>query len=104
MLKLAVLCCLLGAVMSAPQTKNELTCDICIDVITDLDNWLTSDKTEQEIVDFMKEICAALGLILPDLEATCNELMDAQLPGIIDDLVNNNLNPTEVCTNIAACP
>ena len=42
--------------MSAPQTKNELTCEICIDIITDLDNWLTSDKTEQEIVDFMKEV------------------------------------------------
>ena len=42
--------------MSAPQTKNELTCEICVDIITDLDNWLTSDKTEQEIVDFMKEV------------------------------------------------
>jgi len=33
-----------------------LTCDICIDVITDFDEWLTSDKTEQEIVDFISEV------------------------------------------------
>ncbi|XP_023346711.1 proactivator polypeptide-like 1 [Eurytemora carolleeae] len=104
MFKLLVVSCLLGLAVSMPQAKNELTCEICVDVITDLDNWLTSDATEQDIVDFVKELCAALGVIIPDLEDTCNALIETQLPGIIDDLVNNNLNPTEVCTNISACP
>ncbi len=36
--------------------RNELTCDICIDIITDIDEWLTSDKTEQEIVDFVSQV------------------------------------------------
>ena len=57
--------------MSAPQTKNELTCDICIDVITDLDNWLTSDKTEQEIVDFMKEVTEYQNLYI------CNTIVES---------------------------
>ncbi len=57
--------------MSAPQTKNELTCDICIDVITDLDNWLTSDKTEQEIVDFMKEVTVYQNLYI------CNIIVES---------------------------
>ena len=29
--------------------------------------------------------------------------MEAQLPAIIDGLVEQNLNPMEVCVNIAAC-
>ena len=42
--------------MSLAAPRNELTCDICIDIITDIDEWLTSDKTEQEIVDFVSEV------------------------------------------------
>ena len=38
------------------ETSNSLTCAICIDVITDLDEWLTSDKTEQEIIDFVEQV------------------------------------------------
>ena len=56
MLKLLVVSCLLGLAVSMPQAKNELTCEICVDVITDLDNWLTSDATEQDIVDFVKGV------------------------------------------------
>ena len=58
-----------------------------MDIVTDIDEWLTSDKTEQEIVDFVKELCHALGSIIPGFEATCNFLMESQLPGIIDGLV-----------------
>ena len=36
--------------------RNELTCQICTDVITDLDEWLVSEPTETEIVDFVKEV------------------------------------------------
>merc|ERR1711887_73480 len=85
-----------------PQPK-DLICDICIDVVTDLDTWLTSDATEGEIVHFMESLCRALGNILPDLETMCIDLMEAQLPAIIDGLVEENLNPMEVCVNIAAC-
>merc|ERR1712189_45729 len=82
---LLLISCLVMAAMAAPNTRNDLTCQICMDIVTDFDEWLTSDKTEQEIVDFVKEICHALG--------------QAQLPALIDDLVNKNLDPLEVCTN-----
>merc|ERR1711917_219920 len=102
MLKFVVLSCLLGLAMSAPT--NDLTCTICVDIVTDLDNWITSDTTEAEIVNYAKEICSALGVILPDLESTCNALIESQLPAIIDGLVNDNLNPQDVCDTITACP
>merc|ERR1711962_629121 len=87
------------------KSRNDLTCSICLDIITDLDNFITSDTTEDQIVAFAKEICHTLGSLLgASLEAQCNALMEAQLPAIIDGLVNDNLNPQQVCTNIAACP
>ena len=36
--------------------RSELTCQICTDVITDLDEWLVSAPTEQEIIDFVEEV------------------------------------------------
>merc|ERR1739845_77841 len=89
----------------APRPRNELTCQICVDIVTDLDNWLTDDKTEQEIVDFVKQLCAALGQLIPGFQATCDFLIESQLPSIIDGLVNDNLDPTTICTQtLGACP
>merc|ERR1712018_947948 len=88
-----------------PWPRNELTCQICVDIVTDLDNWLTDDKTEQEIVDFVKQLCAAIGQLIPGFEATCDFLIESQLPSIIDGLVNDNLDPTTICTQVlGACP
>ena len=50
------------------------------------------------------QICDALGSILPDFVATCRALIAAQVPIIIEGLVEGNLNPQQICTNIAACP
>jgi len=99
--------CLLVAASSSPSPRNALTCEICVDIVTDFDNWLTSDKTEAEIVDYIKQLCHTLGQLIAGFEATCNFLIESQLPGIIDDLVNSNLDPLTVCTSGAlagSCP
>merc|ERR1712198_109407 len=103
MMKFVLFSCLISLGMAA-LTKNDLTCTLCVDIVTDLDTWLTADATEAEIVDFVKGLCAAVGTLLPDLEGTCNLLIESQLPSIIDGLVNDNLNPQEVCDAITACP
>eukprot|EP00091_Calanus_sinicus_P019413 TRINITY_DN4874_c0_g1_i4.p2 TRINITY_DN4874_c0_g1~~TRINITY_DN4874_c0_g1_i4.p2 ORF type:complete len:106 (+),score=28.58 TRINITY_DN4874_c0_g1_i4:201-518(+) len=93
------------AASALPQTRNELTCDICMDIMTDLDNFITSESTEQEIVDFVKQICSTLGAIIPGFEDTCNLLVGSQLPAIIEGFVNDNMDPTTVCTDLfGACP
>ena len=61
-----LLSCLAVFTMASPNTRNELTCQICVDIVTDFDEWLTSDKTEQEIVDFVKEVVD---------QDTCNHLL-----------------------------
>eukprot|EP00092_Neocalanus_flemingeri_P102774 GFUD01131472.1.p2 GENE.GFUD01131472.1~~GFUD01131472.1.p2 ORF type:complete len:108 (+),score=26.82 GFUD01131472.1:13-336(+) len=104
---LLFLTCLVLAISAAPGPRNDLTCTICIDFVTDFDTWLTSDKTEADIVTFVEELCHAVGQIITGFEATCNFIVESQLPGIIDDLVNNNLDPLEVCTNgalMGSCP
>merc|ERR1712037_378801 len=103
-ISLILLASLLASVSAIPKGGNALTCAICIDLVTDIDEFLTSDTTEDQIVQFVEQLCKALGTILPDFEATCNALVESQLPAIIDGLVNDNLNPQEICTQIAACP
>merc|ERR1712186_171456 len=83
-----------------PEPK-DLLCDICIDVITDLDQWLTSDSTEDQIVEWIEQVCDLLSALVP--EAICKPLIESQIPAIIDGLVNDNLNPQELCNSIGAC-
>ena len=49
------------------------------------------------------QLCSALGAIDPTLEALCKSMIESQLPDIINGLVNDNLNPAEVCAAIGAC-
>merc|ERR1712107_870417 len=85
---------------NGPEPK-DLLCDICIDVITDLDQWLTSDTTEDQIVEWIEQVCDLLSALVP--EAVCKSLIESQIPAIIDGLVNDNLNPRELCGSIGAC-
>merc|ERR1712012_42132 len=83
-----------------PEPK-DLLCDICIDIITDLDQWLTSDTTEDQIVEWIEQVCGLLSALVP--EAICKSLIESQIPAIIDGPVNDNLNPQELCGSIGAC-
>merc|ERR1712127_339410 len=94
---------LLVGLAAAQSTRNDETCQLCIDAITDLDEWLISDPTEQEIIAVVKELCEALGLLIPELGESCNNIVDTELPDIIEGLVNDNLNPYDVCLKIRAC-
>ena len=54
-LVLAVLC-LAASARAAPEQPRDLVCDICVDIIQDIDDFLTSDTTEQEIIDFVEGV------------------------------------------------
>merc|ERR1712047_218095 len=69
--------------------------------ITDLDQWLTSDTTEDQLVEWIEQVCDLLSALVP--EAICKSLIESQIPAIIDGLVNDNLNPQELCGSIGAC-
>ena len=54
MLKLLLLVAMAGVAVSAPS--NELLCSLCVDIVTDLDEFITSDTTEQQIVEFVEQV------------------------------------------------
>merc|ERR1711910_282132 len=106
-----VLCALLflfGLTTSLPDKAqgedDSLICAVCLDIVTDLDSWLTSDATEAEIVEWVSRICKTLAqLISPDIETMCNVVIGSQIPAVIDGLVEENLEPHQVCQSIGAC-
>merc|ERR1739845_92510 len=103
MFKVFSLLVILGLSQAANKQPKDLLCDICIDVVTDIDEWLTSDATMDDIIHFAEGLCEALGAIDPTLETLCKSLIEAQLPDIINGLVEDNLNPSEVCASIGMC-
>merc|ERR1711915_210819 len=103
MFKVFSLLVILGLSQAANKQPKDLLCDICIDVVTDIDEWLTSDQTMDDIIHFVEGLCEALGAIDPTLETLCKSLIEAQLPDIINGLVEDNLNPSEVCASIGMC-
>ena len=84
------------------------------------DNFITSDTTEEEILAFFNQICEvnstlisriiakdkfkAVDQLLPGLGATCTGFLNNNGAGIIESIVNENLNPEEICTSLTACP
>jgi len=88
-----------------PKTDNQLTCDICTDVITDIGNFIIDDTTEQQVVTAAKELCLILGFVFGStVKAECDSMFENHLPGIIDVIVNDNMNPTQVCETLKLCP
>ena len=100
-----ILTALLATALALPKNKNALTCDICMDVLTDIDEFLTDETTVDQIIAMFKELCWEMGSLLGSQEITdqCNAMFEDNLPAIIDAFINNNLNPTEVCVDIGAC-
>ena len=47
----------LAAVTTCSKPSNDLLCTICLDIVTDIDSWITSDSTEDQIVDWFHAIC-----------------------------------------------
>ena len=46
----------LGASASASAPGNVLFCDICVDIVTDIDQFLVSDPTEQAVIEFVSQV------------------------------------------------
>ena len=95
-------------------------CDLCINIVTDLDQWLTSEHTEADIVRWVEQVklfpvtnftllrafnswctfcfglqvCSSLVSLIP--EEVCKSAIEAALPSIIDGIVNQYLTPTQV--------
>ena len=56
----SVLAFLCLAALLAPSRASEITCQICVDIVTDIDNFITSETTEDDILAFFNQICEVI--------------------------------------------
>ena len=56
-----LLCAVIGLSAAAVAKPNQsqprdLLCTLCVDLVTDIDEYLTSGPTEQQIVEFVEQV------------------------------------------------
>ena len=106
--KAVSVCLVLAFLVADVQPKpasNPMKCYICKLIVGDLESWLTSDTTEQQIGDWISWTCELVEqLFSPGLASTCNELLHVDFTAIIESLVAGH-PPEQVCAYVInACP
>nr|XP_026692833.1 uncharacterized protein LOC100176110 isoform X10 [Ciona intestinalis] len=75
------------------------TCEVCTLIATALDQLLTSNSTEQEIIAAVEKVCS----ILPATYKTeCDSLID-QYGVVIIQLLAQELDPSKICAELGLC-
>ena len=75
------------------------TCDLCVTVVSALEDFIKDDTTMEQILEKVEEICASLGA----LEGLCISTIESFLPGIIEGILDGQLNPNQICAMIGLC-
>merc|ERR1711962_701202 len=95
---------LLFVALALPTTddnnRNYITCILCKDLVGLVDNAIIGNSTIEQIEDLLEQVCGAL----PIGQQTCFDFVHDNLEGIIDSLVNDYLDPEELCTQLTLCP
>jgi hypothetical protein len=65
-----------------------------------VDEAITNNATLEVIEDLLYTFCD----FIPTLEQNCKDLVDENLQMIVDLLVNEYLDPNQVCESIFLCP
>merc|ERR1712062_320270 len=105
--------------ISEPKPSNELSCSLCKTVMELLDAYLTDTTSEQAVVlrrnravycisipliqvaDALKQICS---LLPSPLDQECEVMITEYTDDIIELIVNQYMDPSEVCEAIGLCP
>ena len=75
------------------------TCDLCIAVVEGLENFITDETTMDQILAKVEEICSSLG----PLEGLCIQTINSYLPDIIENILEGQLSPINICQLINLC-
>lgn len=88
----------------SPRKKSEvqmqagLTCEVCLQVIQELDQWLESNSTETLISRALERVCS----VMPKaIEQQCVTLVDAYGPSLVH--LVTRITPEKVCDTIRLC-
>ncbi|XP_047422118.1 proactivator polypeptide-like 1 [Sciurus carolinensis] len=80
------------------QMKSGLTCEVCLDVIQELDQWLVANSTEAMISRALERVCS----IMPaSILQECVTLVDTYSPSLVQMV--SRVAPERVCKAIRLC-
>ncbi|KAG8182465.1 hypothetical protein JTE90_020385 [Oedothorax gibbosus] len=83
-----------------PEPVNDLECDLCEQVVTQVLDMVKDKKTEDEIKNALEQVCSYLP---SSLTAKCKNFVDTYLDELIS-LITQELTPQEVCQELGLCP
>lgn len=77
-----------------------MTCTICTDLVQLADEAILANQTIDDVKNLLYNFCN----ILVGMEDDCKAFVDENVEKVIDLLVNEYLNPTEICEKLNLCP
>lgn len=101
------ICAQIGACSSTSRSSpvrsspapNDFKCAACEYIASLAEQFISSNRTEQEIVSFVEKVCK----FLPgSLQAECDQIIESYGPAIIDFLINKE-DPKTLCSQIGLC-
>ncbi|KAM4854922.1 proactivator polypeptide-like 1 [Thomomys bottae] len=80
------------------QMESGLTCDVCLDVIQQVDHWLSTNSTEALISHALERVCTMLPA---SVVQQCVRLVDTYSPSLVE--LVTRVTPEKVCTALRLC-
>eukprot|EP00088_Acartia_fossae_P028012 TRINITY_DN28794_c0_g1_i1.p1 TRINITY_DN28794_c0_g1~~TRINITY_DN28794_c0_g1_i1.p1 ORF type:complete len:114 (-),score=7.91 TRINITY_DN28794_c0_g1_i1:232-573(-) len=105
MLSIFLVISLVVSVSAKEIKKDSLPCTLCTTLVEDLESWITSDTTEQQITDWIATACEAITQIndqFADYVNMCKLVLHAEITEILEGLIAG-YSPEKVCTDIHIC-
>merc|ERR1711956_114278 len=86
------------------EVKNEVSCTTCKILVHAITNYMTDPANEAALGDSLRQICSLLFANDPTTFGECDAWIVEYTDDIIELLVNQYLDPEQVCTAIEFCP
>ena len=74
-------------------------CDLCVTVVDAIEEFVLAGETMDDIVNKMEQFCTTLGALQP----LCESFIEKFLPGIVEDILHNQLEPCAICRGLGIC-
>ncbi|KAM6150844.1 proactivator polypeptide-like 1 [Erethizon dorsatum] len=83
---------------SEVQMTSGLTCEVCLGVIKEMDQWLVSNGTEVFITHSLERVCS---IMPPSIVQQCVVMVDTYSPALVE--LVTKITPEKVCKTIQLC-
>ena len=93
----------LGLLANVPASMAMATaspnCDLCVQIVDAIEEFVLAGETMDDIVNKMEQFCTTLGALQP----LCESFIEKFLPGIVEDILHNQLEPCAICRGLGIC-